>query len=48
MSEFGRVCKRRVLPANVSKSSGHVYVRQMGVILNNEKHVEVDSFKYLG
>ena len=53
VSEFGRVCKRRKLGVNVSKSkvmrcSRYGNGDQMHVILNGEPLEEVDCFKYLG
>ena len=51
--EFGRVCERRKLKVNVSKSkvmrcSRYGNGDQMHVILNVEPLEEVDCFKYLG
>ena len=56
VSEFGRVCERRKLRVNVSKSKVMRCSRYgngdrmhvMHVILNGEPLEEVDCFKYLG
>ena len=53
VSEFGRVCERRKLRVNVSKSkvmrcSTYGNGGRMHVILNGEPLEEVDCFKYLG
>ena len=53
VSEFGRVCERRKLRVNVSKSkvmrcSRYGNWDRMHVILNGEPLEEVDCFKYLG
>ena len=55
VSEFGRVCGRRKLRANVGKSKDmrcSRYARgngnRMHVILNSEPLEEVDCFKYQG
>ena len=53
VSEFGRVCERRKLRANVGKSkvmrcSRYSNWDRMHVILNGEPLEEVDCFKYLG
>ena len=52
MSEFGRVCERRKLRANVGNSkvmrcSWYGNGDRMHVILNGEPLEEVDYFKYL-
>ena len=51
--EFGRVCERRKLKVNVSKSkvmrcSRYGNGDRMHVMLNGEPLEEVDCFKYLG
>ena len=53
VSEFGRVCERRKLRVNVSKSKIMRCTRDEGgarlnVMLNGEALEEVDKFKYLG
>ena len=53
VSEFGRVCERRKLRVNVSKSkvmrcSGYGNGGQMHAILNSEPLKEVNCVKYLG
>ena len=53
LSEFGKVCERRMLRVNVGKSKAMRCSRygngeQMHVILNCEPLEEVDCFKYLG
>ena len=53
VSEFGRVCERRMLRVNVGKSkvmrcSRYGIGDRMHVILNGEPLKEVDCFKYLG
>ena len=53
VSEFGRVCERRMLRVNVGKSeamrcSNFGNWGRMHVILNGEPLDEVDWFKYLG
>ena len=53
VSEFGRVCERRKLRANVGKSKVMRCAmcgngERMHVILNGEPLEEVDCFKYLG
>ena len=53
VSEFGRVCERRNMKVNVSKSKVKRCSRygnggRMQVILNGEPLEEVDCFKYLG
>ena len=53
VSEFGKVCKRRKLRVNVSKSkvmrcSRYCNGNRMHVILNSELLEEVDCCKYLG
>ena len=53
MSEFGKVCKRRKLRVNVSKSkvmrcSRYGNGDRMHVILNGEPLEEMDCFKYPG
>ena len=52
VSEFGRVCERRKLRANVGKSkimrcSRYGIRGRMHVTLNGERLEEVDCFKYL-
>ena len=53
VSEFGRVCERRMLRVNVRKSRVTRFLRygnggRMHVILNGEPLEEVDCLKYLG
>ena len=53
VSEFGRVCERRKLRVNVSRSKVMTCSRygngdRMHMILNDEPLDEVDCFKYLG
>ena len=53
LSEFGRVCERRMLRVNIGKSKVLRRFRycngdRMHVILNGEPLQEVDCFKYLG
>ena len=53
VSEFGRVCERRMFRVNVGKSkvmrcSRYGNGDRMHVILNGEPLEEVDCFKYLG
>jgi len=53
VEEFGRVCKRRKLRVNESKSkvmkcTRMVDGRRMNVVLNDKLLEEVECFKYLG
>ena len=53
VSEFGRVCKRRMLRVNVGKSkvmrcSRYGNGDRMHVILSDEPLEEVDCFRYVG
>ena len=53
VDEFGRVCERRKLKVNVSKSkvmrcTGSDDGRRLNIILNGELLEEVNQFKYLG
>ena len=48
VTEFGRVCERRKLRANVSKSTRNEDGARLKVMLNGEALEEVDQFKDLG